>query len=301
MLGLNGSARECSRPEGTCGFMNAASRPVLRPFSAVALFVFLVVLLLMGALLSGCGGGGGGNSTTDEGFRFVPDGHGAVVPSANVHFEYDSGSVSSGVVVTAAPVAAGLPATPSGASGLGSAYQVTFSIPSLAFSPSARIYLPYDPALLPAGSVPRIYFAASASQPWQVLPVSTALPAPAAATILEAQLPAVLPSGFLLTIFAGTPSGLPTLNPFFGTFALRYAGTTTGTFSFSVSASGAVAGVPAGPVVTGTVTPAGIVNIVSGGQTYTGTLAVDPASGAVTASAAVWSGPGAAAGTWTLQ
>lgn len=264
--------------------------------------LLLTCALLAGTLLTGCGGSG--NSTTDEGFRFVPDGHGAVVPYANVHFEYDSGSVSSGVVVSAAPVTAGLPAAPSGASQIGSAYRIAFSIPSLTFSPPARIYLSYDPSLLPAGSVPRVYFsapAASGAQSWQVLPVSTAAPAPTAATILEAQLPAVIPSGSLLTIFAGTPSGLPTLNPFFGVSTLSYAGTTTGRFSFSVSADGTVSGVSGGPTVTGTITSAGAASIVSGGQTYTGTLAIDPVSGVITASSAVWSGPGNAAGTWALQ
>jgi len=173
----------------------------------------LVALSLL--LLSGCGGG---SSTTDEGFRFVPEGSGAVVPNPNVHFEYSAGSVTSGVIVTAAPVTASLPAPPDSTAALQSsapAYQITFSTPKVAFNPQARIYLPSDVKLF---SVSRVYLYSPVADTtnhivvgWRVLPVSTAAPAPGANT-LEALLPPVVESGSILAVFADTPppvSGVP--------------------------------------------------------------------------------------------
>ena len=175
------------------------------------------LLVLLGLLLlSGCGGGSG---TTDEGFRFVPEGSGAVIPNPNVHFEYSAGSVTSGVIVTAAPVTAGPTTAPnSTAVPQPSAYQVSFSTPEVTFSPQARIYLTYTPTTTPS-SVPRVYlYSPVADAPnkivagWQALVLSTVAPAPGANT-LEALLPPVVESGSILAVYADTPplsTGVPT-------------------------------------------------------------------------------------------
>ncbi len=176
----------------------------------------LGVLLVL--LLSGCGGGGG--STTDEGFRFVPDGSGPVIPYPNVHFEYTVGSVTSGVIVTAAPVTTGMPAAPDSTATLQfSAYRITFSTPNVAFSPQARIYLPSGDT---SSSVPRVYLYSPADDKtnniaagWKALPVSTVNPAPETNT-LEALLPSVVESGSILAVYADGPppvSGTPGVPP----------------------------------------------------------------------------------------
>ena len=166
--------------------------------------------LLLALLLSGCGGGGG--STTDEGFRFVPDGSGPVIPNPNVQFNYDAGSVTSGVIVTAAPVPAG--AAPNTTAVLqSSAYQITFSTPTVTFNPQARIYLTFTPASTPS-SIPRVYLytpGAVTGSGWQALPISIIVPAPGTNT-LEALLPSVIKSGSIVAVYADTPpsvSGTP--------------------------------------------------------------------------------------------
>ena len=173
----------------------------------------VVVLGLL--LLSGCGGG---SSTTDEGFRFVPEGSGPVIPNPNVHFEYTAGSVTSGVIVTAAPAAGPATAPNSTAVLQPSAYQVSFSTPEITFSPQARIYLTYTPTTTPS-SVPRVYLYSPVADAankivagWQALALSTAAPAPGANT-LEALLPPVIESGSILAVYADTPPpglGVPT-------------------------------------------------------------------------------------------
>lgn len=144
-------------------------------------------------LLSGCGGGGSSNS--DEGYRFVPEGSGAVSPDQahNLTFYYNQGSVTSGVIVTAQDVTSTLNlAPPPGADTAPKiAFQIGLSQSNIIFNPAARVALNFPGS----GSDPRIYLyqPANGDTPakWQVLPISTAdLGTKPPASLIEATLPA---------------------------------------------------------------------------------------------------------------
>ena len=173
-----------------------------RPLRRAALAALATVLL------SGCGGGGG-SSNTSLGFRFVPDGSGTVRPNTSVQFEYDPGSVATGVIVSVTPQAAGLPAPPPGEAAPqdGTAYQVTLTPAAAAFSSRPRVFVSYA-AAVPAGGSPRVFlYDAGANPPaWVVLPLSAVPPRTAPiGTSAEALLPGTLTSGSYLAVFAAGP------------------------------------------------------------------------------------------------
>ena len=200
-----------------------ARRPLR--FSTLALATGLLTPLL----LSGCGGGGGGSTNTSEGFRFVPEGSGEVIPYANVDFHYAAGSVSSGIIVTATPVAtSSLPAPPDSNAVPLSAYQISLSS-SATFTPPATISLTYDSAHLPSGFTvpglvtdpPRIYVYQSGK--WSILPSAPSTLTAATLTtgtgtapvVLGGTVPSPLSRSSIIAVFAETvpipPTNVPAL------------------------------------------------------------------------------------------
>ena len=184
------------------------------PYRACASMIGLGAVSAL--ILSGCGGGGG--SSSDEGFRFVPEGSGAVSPDSahNLTFYYNQGSVASGIIVTAQDVTSAIPVTaPPGADAAPKiAFQIGLSQSNITFNPAARVALPKPSA----GSDPRIYLYQPASGTtaarWQVLPITTTdIGTSASSPLIEAILPSSpnsIAANSYIAVYTSSAPGPPT-------------------------------------------------------------------------------------------
>ncbi|HEY7641257.1 MAG TPA: Calx-beta domain-containing protein [Steroidobacteraceae bacterium] len=152
--------------------------------------IAFVCLLLV---LAGCGGGGGSPPASQT----PPGGIGAAggtVTNGSAQVVVPAGALSQNTAIAIEQTSAGAPPLPTGVVSFGPMF--AFTPHGTAFATPATVTLPYDPALVPAGTQLQLYKTTGASQTtWQAIPLTST-----GANSVTAEV-----TGFSYMTVAGTP------------------------------------------------------------------------------------------------
>lgn len=123
-------------------------------------------VLVMGCALAltACGGGSDGDSPAAPNTAIIGAAGGTVADSGGAKVEVPAGALAQNVAIAVTPSSAGAPVLPAGVTAVGA--MVAFTPHGTQFAKPATITLPFDPALLPAGSTVALYKTDATQTAW---------------------------------------------------------------------------------------------------------------------------------------
>src|SRR4051812_40603492 len=131
-------------------------------------------LLVTATMLAGCGGGdaGSGPDLQPGSPGTVGASGGTVRGPAGSQVVIPAGALSQNVAIAIAQGSAGAPALPAGAIVAGPLF--AFTPHGTTFAAPATITVPFDPALVTAGSIPTLYKTTAGQAGWEIVAGATA-------------------------------------------------------------------------------------------------------------------------------
>jgi uncharacterized delta-60 repeat protein len=129
------------------------------------------IAAVLGLALAGCGGGGGDANTPPPASADIGAAGGTVTGSSGAQVVVPAGALAANTAIGVAQSSAGAPALPSGVTTFGPTF--AFTPHGTSFATPVTITVPFDPALVPAGTTPALYKTNATRTAWDVVTGAT--------------------------------------------------------------------------------------------------------------------------------